>query len=417
MHWNSRITTAFMPRLTSGRLGRRAAFAAVAFALSVAMLGTTLPTPLYDLYRARFGFSELMVTVVFAVYAAGVIGALLVFGHVSDQVGRRRTLLAGLALSALGALTFLLANGLPLLVIGRILSGLSAGLFTGTATATLVDLAPAQPRGRAAFTATVANTGGLGLGTLVAGIVSQWLDSPLQTVFWVDLALLAATAVGIWLMPEPVAHPTRLNLRPQLPSIPAAVRTRFVQAAIGVFAGFAVLGLFTAVTPALLAQELAITSRAAIGLVVFAVFAASMLGQAALDRLPGGAALPVGCALLIAGMGALALGLVSSSLVALVVAAVVSGLGQGISFRAGMTAVTAESPPERRAETVSSLFVVAYAALAVPVVGEGLLAATVGLQAAGVAFAGVVATLCAAVLVLLWQRHAVRAVVAHAGAQ
>jgi MFS family permease len=88
------------------RLGRRGGLAAAAFALTVAMLGTTLPTPLYDLYRARFGFSELMITVIFATYAMGVIASLLLFGRLSDQIGRRRMLLPGLALSALSAVAF-----------------------------------------------------------------------------------------------------------------------------------------------------------------------------------------------------------------------------------------------------------------------------------------------------------------------
>jgi len=91
--------------------------AAVAFALAVAMLGTTLPTPLYGLYRERFGFSELMITVIFATYAAGVIASLLLFGRLSDQIGRRRVLLPGLALSALSAVA-LLADGLALLLVG-----------------------------------------------------------------------------------------------------------------------------------------------------------------------------------------------------------------------------------------------------------------------------------------------------------
>src|SRR6185295_19036721 len=73
-------------------LSRRGGAVAVAYALAVTMLGTTLPTPLYGLYRDRFGLSELITTVVFAVYAAGVLGALLLVGGLSDIVGRRRVL-------------------------------------------------------------------------------------------------------------------------------------------------------------------------------------------------------------------------------------------------------------------------------------------------------------------------------------
>ncbi len=85
-------------------------------------------------------------TVIFAVYAGGVIAALLLFGNLSDSIGRRRALLPGLALSAASAVIFLLADGLPLLLVGRVLSGLSAGIFTGTATATLVDLGAGRER-------------------------------------------------------------------------------------------------------------------------------------------------------------------------------------------------------------------------------------------------------------------------------
>ena len=42
-------------------VGRRLAFALVAYAFAVTMLGTTLPTPLYPIYQARMGFSELIV--------------------------------------------------------------------------------------------------------------------------------------------------------------------------------------------------------------------------------------------------------------------------------------------------------------------------------------------------------------------
>src|SRR5205823_1348518 len=83
--------------------------------------------------------------VIFAVYAVGVMAGLLLFGGLSDQIGRRPVLLPGLALSAASAVVFVFTNpqggGVPLLLVGRVLSGLSAGIFTGTATATLIDFA------------------------------------------------------------------------------------------------------------------------------------------------------------------------------------------------------------------------------------------------------------------------------------
>jgi MFS family permease len=381
-------------------LGRSAAFALTAYAFAVTMLGTTLPTPLYSLYRAKFGFSELMITVIFATYAAGVIAALLLVGRLSDEIGRRPVLLPGLALSALSAVVFLLAQGLAPLLLGRVLSGLSAGIFTGTATATLVDLAPPQRPGRGTLVATGANILGLGCGPLLAGLLAQYASDPLRLPFWVDLALLVPAALAIVAMREPVqvrAHP---RLRPQALRVPASVRPIFIRAALAGFAGFAVLGLFTAVSPAFLGKTLHITNLAIVGLVVFAVFAASLAGQLAFDAV-GERSLPVGCAGLIAGMALLAGGLAAPSLALLVAGGVVAGVGQGLSFRAGLTGVNEAAPPEERAEVASSFFVVAYLAISVPVIGVGVLADSAGLKTAGLVFAGVVAALAAVVLALL----------------
>jgi MFS family permease len=386
------------------RLGRSAGFAATTLAFAIVMVGTTLPTPLYVLYRQRFGFSELMITVIFATYAAGVIAALLLFGRLSDEVGRRRLLLPGIGLSALSAVCFLTANGLPLLLVGRILSGLSAGIFTGTATATLVDLAPPDRRGRATLVATIANMAGLGCGPLLAGVLSQWAGSPLRLTFWVDLALLVPAVIGIWAMPEPVTTTDRPRLRPQAPKVPSQMRTIFIRAALAGFAGFAVLGLFTAVAPAFLGQNLGVTNRAAVGTVVFAVFAASTVGQVTLPLLGEARALPIGCALLIVGMGSLALSLGLSSLALLVIGGVIAGLGQGLSFRAGLATLNSRSPASQRAAVASSFFVVAYVAISLPVIGEGALAQASGLRPAGFVFTAVVAALSAVVLGLLARR-------------
>ena len=386
----------------NGLLSRRAAFAAVAYAFAVTMLGTTLPTPLYGLYQGEFGFSQLMITVIFATYAGGVIAALLLFGRLSDQIGRRGALLPGLALSALSAVAFLLAHGLAPLLIGRVLSGLSAGIFTGTATATLVDLADPENRGRATLVATIANMGGLGCGPLLAGLIAEWSGSPLHLPFWVDLALLVPAAAGILAMPEPVAERTRPNLRPQGLHVPPEIRAVFIRASLAAFAGFAVLGLFTAVVPAFLGEVLGVSNHAVVGLVVFSVFMASAAGQLALGKLvPERLALPGGCALLIAGMALLALGLAVSSLALLEIGGLTAGFGQGLSFRSGLARVNAESPEDRRAEVASSFFVVAYVAISIPVVGVGLLSEATSLRSAGLVFAAAVAALSGLVLVLL----------------
>ncbi len=376
----------------------------VAFAFAVTMLGTTLPTPLYPLYEQRIGFSSFMVTVVFAVYAVGVIAALLLFGRLSDDVGRRPVLLAGLGLSAASAAVFLLAGGLPVLFAGRILSGLSAGVFTGTATATLVDLAPSGRRGRATLIATAANMGGLGCGPLLAGLLAQYAPLPVRLCFVVDLVLVALAIAGVARIPETVEDRTRVRLRLQGLLIPTGARALFVRAATAAFAGFAVLGLFTAVAPAFLGQVLRLPDHALTGAVVFAVFAASLAGQVGLERTTPRVALPAGCLALVAAMGLLAAALELRALALLVAAGILAGLGQGLSFRAGLASVTATAAAEERGAVSSSYFVVAYVAISIPVVGVGLLAELTSLETAGLVFAAAVAALALAASLSLLRR-------------
>ncbi|TVT15431.1 MFS transporter, partial [Amycolatopsis rhizosphaerae] len=254
------MATRVLPRARRTAVPGRAAVALISFAFTTAMIGTTLPTPLYPLYQRAFGFGELTTTVVFAVYALGVMAALLLAGGWSDRLGRRPMLRAGLALSALAAVVFVLADSTPWLAVGRVLSGLSAGIFTGTATATLVDVAPPGSRGRASLVAAAANMAGLGLGPLLAGVLAQYAPAPLRLCYPVYLGLVALAAVAVEAVAEPVRRQPRPRLRPQKITVPPQARGVFVPAVIAGFAGFAVLGLFTAVSPAFLGTVLHYTN-------------------------------------------------------------------------------------------------------------------------------------------------------------
>jgi MFS family permease len=398
------LATASRPRA----LERRLATWGLAYAFAVTMLGTTLPTPLYPLYEKRMGFSGLIVTVVFATYAVGVIAALLFLGQQSDRIGRRPVLLAGLGFAATSSVVFLLAQGLPALLVGRLLSGFSAGIFTGTATAALVDLASSDARGRATLIATVANIGGLGLGPLVAGALAQLAPDPLRLAFFAHLALLIPATLAVVLMPEPVDSaegPGALQLRVQPLGVPRQMRATFARGAAASFAGFAVMGLFTAVAPAFLAKLLGLPSHVLAGAVVFVVFASSCGGQLALELIGSGTGLAGGCVGMIAGAGLIAGGIGAGSLALLICGAAVGGFGIGLSFRAGLAAINRESPGDRRGEVASSFFVIAYLALAIPIIGVGAVSQAFSLRTAGLVFSGFVGALALAVLASLTIRR------------
>jgi MFS family permease len=387
------------------RLGRPVAFTVTAYAFAATMLGTTLPTPLYPAYEQRFGFGPFTVTVVFATYAVGVLAALLAFGRASDTVGRRPVLLAGLAVAALSSGCFLVAGGLhhgglAVLLVGRLLSGLSAGTFTGTATATLADLAGPDGALRASLTAAVATIGGLGLGPLVGGLLARYVGAPLRFCFALHLVLLAMAAVGVLAIGEPVELEGPRRLRVQRLQVPGSARVVMAQAGTAGFAGFAVLGLFTAVTPAVLAL-LGHRDPALTGIVVFTVFAASAAGQVASARTAQRPALLGGTAVLVVGMALIGVSIGQSSLGLLVGGGVVAGIGQGLSFRSALAAVTGASPAHQSGGVASTFFAICYVGISLPVVGVGAGTRAYGLAHTGEAFAGIVALLSLAALVSL----------------
>lgn len=378
-------------------------FLLMALIFAINMAGTTVPAPLYPLYQEAFGFSNLTVSIIFATYAVGVLGALVTTGPWSDQVGRRPVLFAGLIASALSALLFLYQGSLPILLLARLLSGISAGLFTATATIAVIELAPLQQRGRATLAAGVANMGGLGMGPLISGLLSQYAFWPLHLPYLLHLALILVAAVLLWRLPETVTPPPRLQLRRQPLGLPPEVRPLFLPAAVGCFAGFAVLGLFTSLAPAVMGQVLGLTNRAGIGVVVFTVFAASLAGQTVQRRIPDSMRLPLACVALLIGVGLLGLSIACSALLALIAAALIAGAGQGAIFAASIAALAGASPSGKKAEVTSLLFVIAYVAISVPIVSLGLAVEAFGLRDAGIAFTAAIMVLIAFALLALWR--------------
>ena len=388
-------------------LSRRAASIWIGYAFLVTMVGTTLPTPLYPIYEQRFGFGELMVTVIFATYAVGVIAGLVLTGRLSDEIGRRRVLLFGLVCAAASTVLFLVAQDVPLLLVGRLLSGLSAGAFAGTATATLIDLAPESKRDTAAAIAVAVTLGGLGLGPLLAGALAETGTLPLRLPYWTHLALLVPAALGVLMAPETVRVSDHPRFAPQRLAVPGEVRGTFIRAGIGGFCAFAFAGLFGSVGPSFLARFLGYPSHLLAGAMVCALFVASVLGQFAVVRVRERTALVGGdCATVFAALLTI-VALEVESLPLLIVAGCAAGLGQGLAMGGGVAALAVETPPERRGEVNATFYVVLYTGLVIPVVGVGVLSQPAGLRTAGVALGAIMAVLaCAAGASLLGRREA-----------
>ena len=351
---------------------RRVAFWLLAFVFAATMLGTTLPTPLYDIYQAQWHFSAAIVTVTFAVYAAGVLLTLLLTGRASDQAGRKPVLAAALGCSALSTVVFILAPNVGVLMAGRILSGFSAGLMTGTATATLTELIPASASRRASLVATAANMGGLGLGPLIAGLFAQYGPHPTVLVFQVYLAVLAAAGLCLFLVPETVSPRRRPVIRFAGLGIPERGRGEFIAAGVAGFAAFSLLGLFAGLAPTFVASVLHEPNHAVQGAVVFGLLAVGTVTQLVLARFGSRRVVMAGLGLFLAALTLIVAALAAASMALFLAGTVVGGVAVGAVFLGSLATANRLAPPGRRGQTVSTFFVLCYAGLIIPVVGVGV---------------------------------------------
>lgn len=364
----------------------------VAFELGVMFVGAILPTPLYPLYRQAFGFSGVTLTLIYATYVLGNVVALLVFGRLADQIGRRKASLPAIAVGVASALAFALATGTPWLFVARGLSGFCTGLAAGAATAWIAELYAGRSAGAPARIAAAANFFGCAAGPLLGGLLAQFAFWPLQLPFYVFLGLLGASAVGICFAPETVRDPVRVadvSFKPRV-GIPPPIRLQFLAPAVTGFATFSLIGFYSALIPNLLGESLHLTAPAIAGIVVFALFTVAALTILSTGRLPSQATMLIALVLLPPSVWLLVGAELTRSLPLLLGAAALGGAAGGLGYRGSLEVVNRIAPADRRSETVSSYLIALFAGNSVPVIGIGFLSAHLGALVAHIIFAAVI---------------------------
>jgi MFS family permease len=383
--------------------------ATLAFVADMALI--TVPTPLYVLYQQRDHFSTIMLTIVYAVYAGGVILALFFGGHLSDWLGRKRVFVAALLLNAATAVVFLATPSLPGLFAGRIISGVAVGLATPTATAYLAELHARRPGGadapqRPQIVLAAANLGGIAIGPLIAGLLATFAPQPLRLPYFVFLIALLVLTSLVALSPE-TATPVvpRPRYRPQRIAVPRPARRTFFAATATSLAAFAVYGIFNSLAPSFLAVTLHQDSHAVAGAVAFAVFAAGAGIQLAMSRAGLRATLRVAPLILIPGLALLAAGMWFAILPLFIIGGIVVGAGAALAFRGGLSAAASSAPAQSRAEVLSGFFLGTYIGLSVPAVILGIATQYVSPRSAMLVFAVIVAAAVTACTRILRSGH------------
>jgi MFS family permease len=369
----------------------------VAVELAAMFVGAILPTPLYPLYQQAFHFSAVTLTLIYAVYVLGNIVALLFFGRLSDQIGRRSTSFPAVAFGIGGAVVFAVAAGTPWLFVARALSGFCTGLASGTATAWIAELYRGSQRGAPARISAAANLLGCAAGPLLGGLVAQFAFWPLRLPFYIYLVALLGVGGAILFAPETVTKPVALrdvSLTPRL-GVPRDIWLPFVSPAVTGFATFALIGFYSALIPGVLGNALHLHASAVSGAVVCELFGIAGMTILATGRLGSQATMFGALALLVPSVWLLVGAEVGKSLPLLLFASAVGGIAAGLGYRGSLEVINRIAPADRRSEVVSSYMIVLFAGNSLPVIGIGLLSAATSPTLAHVTFAGVMTVLAA----------------------
>ncbi|ROS23609.1 MFS transporter [Cellulomonas sp. PhB150] len=342
------------------------------------LASSAAPTPLYATYGAEWGFGSLGTTVAFGVYAIAVLVALLVLGRLSDHLGRRPVLLAGIGGQIVSLVVLTTAAGYPALLAGRVLQGIATGAAVGAVGAAMLDV----DRVRGAVANGTAPGAGTAIGALLSGVVVQFLPAPVHTIYYLVIALLLVQAVGVWRMPETsarlpgAAQRARASLVPEI-RLPRAVRPRMLVAAPVVFAVWALAGLYGSLAPTLVHQ---LGGR---GVLLGALALSTLAGVAAAaglvlrDQTPR-ALMLVAIAALVTGVAGTLASVQQGWLLGFFVGSFVAGIGFGTGFQGAVRSVVGAAEPHERAGVLSALYVVAYLGMGVPAVVAGALVGRVG---------------------------------------
>jgi MFS family permease len=360
------------------RLSRAAGFWAVALSFLVLGAFATAPSALYGLYAQQQGLSPLTLTIIYAVYAVGIVASLLLAGHVSDWYGRRAVLIPGLVLAAVAAVVFIVWQSLPGLILARVLTGVALGASVATATAFIADLDPGPdgaPSRRSGIVATIANVGGLAVGPLIAGVLAQYTTDGLTLPYVLLLvALLGSIALVAWTPEGRQPVDPRPTYRPQRLRAPDGARREFIAASTGAFLVFAVGGLFAGLAGRFLAGPLHHSSAALTGLVIFLNFGAGVFVQTTTTRWSTRRLIAAGLPTMLIGLVVLVASAWTSppSLALFLLAGVIVGAGSGALLRGSLMTVVTAAGSGDRAGALATFFTAGYVGVSLPVIGLGL---------------------------------------------
>nr|WP_272905096.1 MFS transporter [Pseudomonas petrae] len=378
----------------------------LAFVLLCFFAASSAPTPLYHLYQQAWGFSSALLTVIFAVYALSLLATLLVFGSLSDYLGRRPVIFIGLLLEIVSMLLFIAATDVSWLIVARVLQGVATGIATSALGAAMLDSDAQQ----GPLLSSITPMFGMALGALGTSALVEYAPLPMGLAYGLLLAAFMGQAVYLLRVAETVTLQPGVmkTLRPRL-AVPAQARGTLLLVLPADIAAWALGGFFLSLAPSLLTAATGSTSVLNGG---FAVAALTISGAISIHNLRLRAprlALLVGCSFLAIGVSVILAAVNLGWLWLFFTGTVVAGIGFGASFLGAMRLLLPLAHAHERGALMAAFLALSYLAFCIPALVAGVSIKTAGLVTTTNVYGGVVVLLAVSALAGLLIQPAGRA--------
>lgn len=336
-------------------------------------------TPLYHLYQETMHLTPFWITVVFSIYVASLLAALLTVGGLSDYVGRRPVILAALLANAAAMILFAEARDVGQLILARAVQGLSVGIGTTALGAAILD----TDRARGPLLNSVTAFLGMTLGSLGTAALITFAPDPLHTIYEVLLGLTALMIVLLWIMPESALRKNGAwaSLRPHI-SVPRQSMAILIRLTPANIATWSLGGFYLSLIPSVVATTMHVVSPWTGGVVVSVLMIAAAIAVTILRNWPARRLILTGTSTLSLGVAVSMAGIQQHLVPALLIGTMIAGAGFGSTFSGAFRALLPTAEPNQRAGLLSAFYVQCYLAFSLPAVAAGLSVPVIGLSAA-----------------------------------
>ena len=356
----------------------RLSFVGAVGALVILYFASGSPISLYSMWQEELGMTHAQLSMVSMWYLLGTVIPLLFLPRISDHLGRRPATIIILMVAVCGAVTFAMVSNPEMIMAGRLIQGIASGLGSSTVAAYVVDLSADLPRWVGPTITSSAPTLGLSTGAFVSGGLMTYTSVSPTSYFEAVAVLIVIIAVIVVFARETMPRKPGLvrSLVPRI-TLPKGCGRLYAACTMLFIGTWAVGGFSQSFSASIVTEQFGVHNQFIAAAVFTSLLLPNVVGSFFSNRFETRQAQRWGMGMFLVMMVMMYVSLAYfDSLLLFCVFSVVAGIGQGIGFTAGVTALLSRAGKELRAGTFSTIYLTSYGGAAIPNFVVGLLPGT-----------------------------------------